>query len=275
MENATLPQSKRVKVIFFSLMLGLLLLRFPFIISLVYGIIPIPKEIGTYIFYGGTYLMAAIMIFLKRDSLADYNIGLASLVIFMISPFVQLPCQYFAMETIQPDLWVRLAASVGLFMALLITRPKLRKRSFKELLLWLIVAIVVGIGIGVLTGTISSLQTITRSPEHPSALLVINLFFIQLGNAAAMEEPLFRGFLWGFLKQLHWKDCWIWLFQAALFWLGHIYYLGVANMSFWIIVPLGALILGLVVWRSKSIGTSMIVHGLFNSISDIVAHFTW
>ncbi|WP_398443312.1 type II CAAX prenyl endopeptidase Rce1 family protein [Sedimentibacter sp.] len=47
------------------------------------------------------------------------------------------------------------------------------------------------------------------------------------------------------------------------------------NYSFFIIVPVSALILGLVAWRSKSIGTSMIVHALINSMANIVANFTW
>jgi hypothetical protein len=29
------------------------------------------------------------------------------------------------------------------------------------------------------------------------------------------------------------------------------------------------------VWRSRSISTSMIAHGLINSVGDMVAHFTW
>jgi membrane protease YdiL (CAAX protease family) len=74
---------------------------------------------------------------------------------------------------------------------------------------------------------------------------------------------------------MRWKECWIWLFQAALFMLGHIYYLGTYNYSFWIIAPLSGLILGLLAWRTRSIGTSMIAHGIVNALGNIVAHYAW
>jgi membrane protease YdiL (CAAX protease family) len=280
MESKLLTRKKKANCIFLLLLLGLLLFRFPFEILLALNKIPIPKMMGVYIYEDGTYLIIAILMILKRDSLSDYNLGFCSLIIFMISPVAELFSEYLEMKyasigTVQSDLWFRIVISVCLLIVLLLYRPRLRKRSVKEILLWFLIAVVVGIFFGVLAGKISSLQGGGRFPYRPSVLIIISSFFIQLGNAAAMEEPLFRGFLWGFLKKLHWKDYWIWLFQAALFWLGHIYYLGVYNYSFWIIVPLGGLILGLVAWRSRSIGTSMIVHGLSNSIADIVAHFTW
>ena len=56
--------------------------------------------------------------------------------------------------------------------------------------------------------------------------------------------------------------------------LAHIYYLGTFSYSLFIIVPFSGLVFGLLVWRSKSIGTSMIAHGLFNSIGNIVAYYS-
>jgi membrane protease YdiL (CAAX protease family) len=119
------------------------------------------------------------------------------------------------------------------------------------------------------------LQGNANSGMHPTISLLMSLFFIQLGNAAAIEEPLFRGFLWGFLKSHHWNEYLIWLFQAALFSLGHIYYFGVNNFSFFVIVPFSALLFGLCAWRSRSIGTSMVVHGFYNSVIDVVSHMAW
>lgn len=124
-------------------------------------------------------------------------------------------------------------------------------------------------------GIILIIQGGERSLDHPSIYYFLGSFIIQLSNAAVTEEPFFRVFLWGLLKKTNWKDSWICLFQAALFMLGHIRYLGKANYSFFILVPIAALILGLLAWRSKSIGTSMITHALINSVGSIVAYFTW
>lgn len=40
-------------------------------------------------------------------------------------------------------------------------------------------------------------------------------------------------------------------------------------------ISISSLILGLLVWRSRSIGVSMITHSLINFIGDTIAHFTW
>jgi membrane protease YdiL (CAAX protease family) len=96
-------------------------------------------------------------------------------------------------------------------------------------------------------------------------------FLYQLGYAAVTEEPLFRGFLWGYLRNLGWREVWIWLFQAGLFWLSHFYYFSRMPISFWL-VPIGALILGALAWRSRSIATSMAAHAAMNGLTQPLAN---
>jgi membrane protease YdiL (CAAX protease family) len=92
--------------------------------------------------------------------------------------------------------------------------------------------------------------------------------------AGIAEEPFFRGFLWGSLRKLGLKDVWIWLIQAGLFWLGHTYALvNGAPWSFFFIVPVGGLVLGLLVWRSRSIAVSMAAHGLANGVGQIIGFY--
>jgi len=263
------------------LLFGLLFLRFPFLILVLFDKIPISKVIGSNVFQDGTYLLTAMLIFVKRDSLSEYNMDFPALFIFMIAPVAKIISEYFLVtkysyaNMIQADWWLQILISVCLLITLLLYRPKLHKRGIRKILLWFLIAVTVGIGSGVLMGYITSLQSSGHSATQPTIPLLINLFFIQLGSAAAVEEPLFRGFLWGFLKNLHWNEYLIWLFQAVLFMFGHIYYFGVNNFSFFIIVPFSALMFGLCVWRSRSIGTSMIVHGFYNSVVDVVSHMAW
>lgn len=107
------------------------------------------------------------------------------------------------------------------------------------------------------------------SLAHPLALAV--RLPIQLGSAAINEEPLFRGLLWGQLRQAGWKEIWIWLVQAGIFTLAH--------GSLWMstdIVPwtlfyfAGGLAFGLIVWRARSIAPSMAAHAVFNTASIFI-----
>lgn len=262
--------------VFLLLLLALLILRFPFLLSVNYKVIPVSDALRDFVFYGLTYFFTAILIFLKRDFLADYNMGFGAVVIFIAAPYTAILGEAVRLNSIakvQPDLWFRAGVSLCLLIALVIYRPDLRKKSIKQIVFWSLAAVIVGVCTGAFVGFISGFQTSARISNHPTIGIILCSFFTQLGNAAAIEEPLFRGFLWGYLKKLHWHEWCIWLFQAVLFWLGHIYYFGRLNYSFFIIIPVTALILGLVAWRSKSIGTSMVVHGLSNSLGDVLAHY--
>jgi membrane protease YdiL (CAAX protease family) len=105
------------------------------------------------------------------------------------------------------------------------------------------------------------------------ARLLLFLPLQQMLFAGIIEEPFFRGFLWGALRKAGWRDHWILLAQAGLFWLGHFYYAGKAPWSFWLAIPAGGLVLGLLAWRSRSIATSMLAHGCMNGFGQIVGMY--
>src|SRR5574341_1507743 len=90
-------------------------------------------------------------------------------------------------------------------------------------------------------------------------------FFYQIGFAAVSEEPLFRGFLWGALRELGWREVWVWLVQSVLFMSAHIYFINALPFNFWVAVPIGALIFGIFAWRSRSIAAGMMAHAAYNA----------
>ena len=79
-----------------------------------------------------------------------------------------------------------------------------------------------------------------------------------------VEEIMFRGMLWMFLKNLNFSEIQIVVLQAILFWLSHVYIANDNPFFFWVIVPIASIILGAVVWRTRSITSSTIAHMLFN-----------
>jgi membrane protease YdiL (CAAX protease family) len=77
--------------------------------------------------------------------------------------------------------------------------------------------------------------------------------------------------LWGALRKVGWKEVWIWLVQAALFTVAHMYYFGNHWISLFVLVPMGGLALGLIVWKSRTISASMPLHGALNSLGTLFA----
>jgi membrane protease YdiL (CAAX protease family) len=64
-----------------------------------------------------------------------------------------------------------------------------------------------------------------------------------------------------------------WNMVAGLFMLGHIYYINQHPVSFWLIIPLGALVLGGLACRSKTISSSLAAHAIMNTLGYPLANF--
>ena len=97
-----------------------------------------------------------------------------------------------------------------------------------------------------------------------ASVIIIEFIF-----AALPEELLFRGFLWGYLRQCKYSDFSILCIQAILFWAGHHFYYD--SPMIWINVLISGLIFGIVAWKTKSLFLSAIVHACWNSASVLVA----
>ncbi len=224
-----------------------------------------------------TYLLTALLIFWERERLAEFRIGRLAVLIFLASAPYQLILVFSGlsgMSRVSPLL--NLPAAVWL--AVMLARSPAWRNSLRAgtppgsaplSLRWLGIACLVGIGAGVFSGWLISFQQEQRL--NTFSLFQLGLLpTIQLARAAVQEEPLFRGFLWGWLEKKGWRAVWIWLFQATLFWFGHLYYLGVSPYSWWI-VPIMGLVFGWLSWRARDIAPGMFAHGLTNGIAQIVS----
>jgi membrane protease YdiL (CAAX protease family) len=122
--------------------------------------------------------------------------------------------------------------------------------------------------------TASGIEPPSSSGSQPASFtFLLPVFFTQMTWAAVFEEPLFRGFLWGYLRRVQWENGWIWLFQAILFTLGHVYYLQTEAIGPWFVrMMLTSLVIGFIAWRAKSIFASMVTHGMFNTSNDMLFH---
>jgi hypothetical protein len=262
-----------------SLILALLVLRY-----WVTGARLVFTEVPVWVipvFEIGTYLFVAILLVLESHSLSDYHIN--ALALWMVILFKPV-------ETIYLAAWAQLnspmafprgpsllvwAIALGLlvhFRSRLFQRGAVPWRDLR----WALLGGLVGLATVLVTGYPESFVVPQLDPRYrldvlsglPSSLVSIPY---QWGYAAISEEPVFRGFLWGYLRKSGWRELWIWLFQAGLFSLAHLYYFNTAPLSFWFIVPLGALVLGWLAWRSRSIATSMVAHGVMNGLTRYFA----
>jgi membrane protease YdiL (CAAX protease family) len=263
----------------------LLFLRIPFLGG-VRTFFPASEVWAAPVFEIGTYLLTALGVWLVRDHLAEYHLHPIALVILVVGKPLELLLQALHLPFDYPAhssaILLYLPISLALGIALLLQRPRLPRVTGKDGL-WLAAGALAGITFGILIGflirefgaaegLIFSQAPLSKIFSVPVKLLVF-LPLQQALYAGIAEEPLFRGFLWGALHKAGWKDGWIWLTQAGLFWLAHFYYFRHANVSFWLTVPLGGLLLGFIAWRSRSIAASLLAHGCYNGFGQIVMFY--
>jgi len=231
----------------------------------------------------GTYFLVAVLLVWERQALTEYHITpLAIWIIILFRPLETLYYPILVNKTDSPMAFPRLPSllifiiALGLFIHF---RPHLLngKADQRQDWKWILIGGAVGLAMAIITSFPLSYQFGPFDPNNKNFALSSLLYGLigipqQIGYAAVSEEPVFRGFLWGYLRRNGWRDQWIWLFQAGLFVLAHLYYFNTAWISFLFLIPLSGLVLGWLAWRSRSIATSMVAHGIFNSLGSTLAY---
>ena len=258
--------------VFLLTLIGLLILRIPFFAGMYF--FNLQQEWTYTVFDIGTYLLTTFLIWYEIDNLSTYHIDtLAVIIIVLFKPVQSLMLNFWGTDFYNPAFPVISSLAIWLiaiFFILGVWWKRTKLPSIKLVNLgWLLIGLLAGLITSVVLSFPWSYQISVNSLPYrflDNNVLkeITSLFFYQVGFPAISEEPLFRGFLWGYLRTMKWKDIWIFLFQAGLFTLSHIYYIS-APISFWIIVPIVSLVLGWLAWRSRTITSSMMAHGMINA----------
>ena len=241
------------------LVIFLLFIRIPFVLVLNYFSKPIPQwvDVGYNLV---SYLLLLVLFWNNQASLDQYNIDKSSFIILVLfSTFLRIR---LPIENANPAIiYVFWIASIGYVILLVRNWSKLQFVKIK----WLLLGIISGIVL-----IYFSIQ-IRFNPEKDfgqwgtieylrSVVGYYASFVYTIGHTATYEEIVFRGFLWGLLRDKKWNEFSICLFQAFLFFVAHIYYYEFKLGWFFIL----GLVFGWLASRSKSTTPGMISHALSN-----------
>jgi membrane protease YdiL (CAAX protease family) len=230
---------------------------------------PILLAVLNFLYPLATYLVTAQLIWRERHRLSEYRIGKMALILFIAGVPYYVLVGLFKIIPLSPFPTLFLVP-ISIWMAVKLIKDKqVEWVNPAGWVRWLLVGTGVGIVFGSLTGLLISLQP-ERMLITNSLLNIILQPTLQISNAAIAEEPLFRGFLWIYLYQRGWKNGWIWLFQAFLFCLGHIYYIPARDYFSLGTSFIGGLVIGWVAWKARDIAPSMFAHGFFNTFAQLI-----
>jgi membrane protease YdiL (CAAX protease family) len=198
-----------------------------------------------------SFLLATMLIVMNRSRLNAANIDRSFMIVFLIG--VGIYCLNFLV----PSGWIILSLLILLYVLYKKEGFQLDAASTNfwitvrlTLITFLLFVLVKNGALDYLMANGNLYRSINRTP------------FI------LVEELLFRGILWMFLKNLKLSE-WIIVFvQAALFWLFHVYYVFTDPVHFWVTIPIISVALGVMTWYSRSITPALLAHFLYNAISS-------
>jgi membrane protease YdiL (CAAX protease family) len=271
------PAEKLHQQIGWGILILLLALRIPYTLAIIY-FLPIENQMGAAVYEVGAYVCIAFLIWWERNWLRDFHMdGAALFLIIFFRPMQTLILNYWKVDAPlafpRPAAWMIWLAAICLSLALW-QRGYRPSRPTRRMLGWLVIGILAGVGVSILENfkVFKSVLNHSNSSLSTSVLFSTGLNLVyHLGFAPLIEEPLFRGFLWGYLRQLNWREGWIWLVQAALFTSAHLYFANQFPLTFWVLIPAAGLLFGLLTWSSRSIAPAILAHALINGSVYVLA----
>lgn len=253
----------------------LLILRIPYSIAIIY-FLPIENQNGAAIYEVGTYLLMAFFIWWEMDNLLQFHIDtLALLMILLLRPIQTLILAHWQVDAPMafPSLPSLTIWAISIVLIIALWRSGYKITGFtRSTIGWLALGILLGICLSIAENFSVFRSMLSNTDSFPPSVLAsgsLNILY-HLGFAPINEEPLFRGFLWGMLRQLKLNDGWILVIQTLLFTSAHVYFANQYPLMFWVYIPVAAISFGILTMRSRSISSAILTHGLINGSAYVV-----
>ncbi len=273
MNDSSIPLKSKMDLhqfIFWFLISLLLILRLP-ILGLTTYLVPSTFKWVVPLYEIGTYLIIIFLIWWERENLQIHHMdGLAIFLIIIFKPLSTLILHFWIPSN--PMAFPKTISLAFFIPSVILLTLVLRKKITAKIdtwrsIRWFIAGGFLGVLLMVIEGIIMIKYLNSPFPINPGAEGWFYPFY-QIGFAAVPEEPLFRGFLWGGMKKAGIKDFWILIIQTVAFTLAHIYYLNTPKaILYLIIIFINSLCMGILVWKSRLISSTIAFHGFANGSS--------
>ena len=223
---------------------------------------------ASYVLIATQSLIVAILVCIEINHLEDFNIDKFTILTLILFSFPGLILWNNLL------LFLTASACVIAIVAFIIKRPEMMKTNLR----WALIGIVFGvIAVVFLAQSELLLRNTWLAPHYLQNSLVISaLIHIQneFSFTSLHEEILFRGFIWGYLREYGWKENKIAWAQGILFWFSHFGNL-VTPFSFFVAVPIVTMISSQLTKRSKQVFPSILSHTIMNAVSSVLSLATF
>jgi membrane protease YdiL (CAAX protease family) len=217
------------------------------------------------------YLIIVILLFHNKGNLIFYNINKTAFFILIISGFFpRLVDMSPLMIILQIIFW-----GLGGLLLYSYLKKFFFLRNLERVLFWSILGVIGGISITFFFTSI--LIVLNKLPLGSNSVInnvttFIGFFITFLFSSVGLEEAVFRGFLWGTLREFKLSEQLILLLTACVFWLSHINYLN-HPWTFWVVLPTISVFLSWIVYKCKMCSPSFFSHAAINATQVMFRDF--
>jgi membrane protease YdiL (CAAX protease family) len=218
------------------------------------------------IYYIIIYFAVSVLIWIEIKHIEEFHIDKFTLIIFILSALFR---RRLGINGENYFLILIGLTGISTIVALIVNKPEISRTNLR----WALTGVVVG---GVALIPITLLESLLRGSWLPTPLYqnnvvvtVIRQIVYEFSFTAPIEEILYRGFLWGYLRRKGWAENKIFWGQGVLFWLLHLSRF-VTPFTFFLIIPLLTLISSKLTLRSKQVFPAILSHTVINTIGAIL-----
>jgi membrane protease YdiL (CAAX protease family) len=223
-------------------------------------------------FYGSViYITLGVVILIEIRNLDRFHLDKFTIATFILSCFLRQRS-----GIIGEELLLIIIGLIGalLIFALIIIKPKFLRTDFR----WAVVGIALGLTSAIVITLFELLlrHTWQLNPLFRGSLIatVFNYITREFSLGALMEEIMFRGILWGHLRERNWAESRIYWAQGFLFWLLHLSKI-VTPFTLFFSIPLLTLISTMLTRRAKHIFPAILAHTVINVASALLGLATF
>lgn len=212
------------------------------------------------------YVVIALSIWLEKKNLHEFNLDRLSLLILISSSVFR---RRLGVENEAYFLIIIGAAGLLILISTILNWSKIPKTNIRWVAIGFFVACIALIPITFIESL--KLQTIPNNSPGSYGVFwdIIRRAMYDLSFTAPIEEILFRGFVWGYLRKLKWGVNKVFWVQGALFWLLHIGRIS-SFFTFFFSIPILTYISSELTKRSGQVSPSIISHLIINTIVSVL-----
>lgn len=220
----------------------------------------------TYFYATLMFLVFSVLIRLEFKNLAEFNIDKFVVITFILASIIRRPIGIPA-----EGFFLIMIGLTGIFvvLTLVIKKPVIPKTKIRWVLFGLGISSIIVILFTFIELLFRNTWAVIPLSNNNILPTIISEILKEFSFGALIEEMLFRGFLWGYLRREAWNETKIVWTQGLLYWLLHVSKI-VTPFTFFIFIPIITFIFSKLTLRSKQLYPSIIAHLVINVISTML-----